>query len=562
MIRFYTSLYVLIAAVYLLSASGRIGLSDGVAMFNVSQSLVNEGTLSSEPCDPESSGQPNHCVPGVDGRYYAGFGLVPSLLASPAELLGRQISAFVHISPSGVSRVMVSIFTALVSPLACVVLAMWIVRLGYSRSTAIMGAGILAFASPFWHFGVKGFYSEPYTALALVLAAYLLSSPQIPHSALISGLAFGLACGCRINTVILFPVFILAICIHIRTRGLRPVQFLRESALFTASFSVCAFLIGLANYMRFGSPLKTGYHLAYSSASQMFSTPLFHGISELLFNGEVGLLIFVPWILVALFSFSSFARAHRAESLLCGASFLFTFLFFAKYDSWHAGRVAGPRFLTPTLPFLVMAIVPFIEKLRGRRAVEHLSRPLSVLRSAMVIVVIGAAAVQCFGALFPEDRYYELMALYGDQKLIGFYGETPDTIGLYRAARVRPWWVNSIPLASIDFVAHLGAADARSEKPVDLAAHDRATVALQETQIRAGMTAAKTEADFLRAFPNSENMTLPNLMVVKLRLLGIPASAAFAYCVFAVIFGGIGLFGLKRYAAPEQELYGDFQQSR
>jgi hypothetical protein len=133
MIRFYLSLYLFVTAVYLLSASGRIGLSDSVAMFNVAQSVVNERSLSSEPCDPQSLGQPNHCVPGINGRYYAGFGLVPSLLAAPAVLCGEHIAAVFHLNPLAVLKVSVSVLTVLISPVACVVLAMWIVKLGYSR---------------------------------------------------------------------------------------------------------------------------------------------------------------------------------------------------------------------------------------------------------------------------------------------------------------------------------------------------------------------------------------------------------------------------------------------
>ena len=551
MMRSYLSLYLFVAAVYLLSASGRIGLSDGVAMFNVAQSVVNEHSLSSEPCDPQSSGQPNHCVPGIDGRFYAGFGLIPSLLAVPAVLCGRRIAPLVHVSASVVSKVIVSLFTALVAPLACVVLAMWIVKLGYSRRTAILGAGILAFASPFWHFSVKGFYSEPYTTLALLLAAYLLSSLEFPAAAGFSGLAFGVACGCRVNTVILFPVFILSLALHIRARGLTMPQFLRQAGLFTASFSLCAFLIGFSNYTRFGSPLKTGYQLAYPSASALFSTPLFHGMSELLFNGEIGLLIFAPWVLVALICFPSFVRANLPESVLCVTLFLFTFLFFAKYDSWHAGLVAGPRFLTPTLPFLIMAMVPCIERFQRRGAAERRPRPWAVLRTVMMILVIAGALIQSLGALFPEDRYYTLMGLYGDTRLIGFYGDTRLT-GLYRGTRVRPWWTGSIPLASIDFLPRMEAANARSARPVELADHDPLTVARQEAQIRAAMSTAKTEEDFLQSFPNSENLMSPNLMLFKLKLLGLPAAVVYVYGVFVVLVGMMGLMGLKRYAAPGQ----------
>jgi hypothetical protein len=554
MIRFYLSLYLFIAAVYLLSASGRIGLSDGVAMFNVAKSVVDEGSLSSEPCDPKSPGQPNHCVLGIDGRYYSGFGLVPSLLAGPAVLFGERIAAKVHIKPSGVSTVMVSVFTALISPLACVVLAMWIVRLGYSRRTAILGAGILAFASPFWHFGVKGFYSEPYTTLALLIAAYLLSCRELPYAAAFSGLAFGIACGCRINTVILFPAFLLCLALHIRARGLTLAQLLREAGLFTASFSACAFLVGFANYTRFGSPFKTGYHLAYPSASLLFSTPLFLGIYELLFNGEVGLLVFAPWFLVALVCFPSFVRAHLPESVLCGTIFTMTFLFFAKYDSWHAGRVAGPRFLSPVLPFLVVAMVPRIEKLQCQGPLEFSSRTWRTLRTVMMVLVIASALTQFLGVLFPEDRYYALMGLYADAQEIGFYGGSPAIIGLYRGTRVRPWWVGSITLASIDFLTRVGHTNAPSARPVELVDHDQTTAASQETQMRAAMSAAKTEEDYLRTFPNSENLMLPNLMLFKLRLLRVPPSVAYVFGVSMVFVGVIGLIGLKRYTSPDREL--------
>ncbi len=550
MIRFWLSLYLFIAAIYLLSASGRIGLSDSVAMFNVAQSVAAERSLSSEPCDPQLLSQPNHCVPGVDGRHYAGFGLVPSLLAVPAVLCGRWIASVLHVSALTVLRVSVSVFTALVSPLACVVLAMWIVKLGYSRRAAMLGAFILAFASPFWHFGVKGFYSEPYVTLALLLAAYLLSVPRFPLAAGLSGLAFGAACGCRVNVIILFPVFILFLGFHIRARGLSVAHFLREAGLFAASFSACAFLIGWANYARFGSPLKTGYHLAYPSASALLSTPLFHGTSELLFDGEVGLLIFAPWVLVALICFPSFVRAHLPESVLCGTLFLLNFLFFAKYDSWHGGRVAGPRFLTPTLPFLVMAMVLCIEKLKRRDATERESRPWAVLRVVMMILVTAAALIQFLGVIFPEDRYYALMGIYGDTKNtkpIEFYADTPEVMALYRGPRVRPWWAGSIPLASIDFLPRLDAAKAQPVRPVDLREHDRASVARQEAQVRAALSTANTEEDFLRSLPNSENLTLPNLMLFKMKLLGLPASAEYGYCISVACLGLIGLMGLKRY---------------
>jgi hypothetical protein len=531
MTQFYLSLYLFVAAVYLLSASGRIGLSDGVAMFNVTESIVHEGSLSSEPCVPELPGHPNHCVLGVNGRHYAGFGLVPSLLAVPAVVFGGLSATFLHVDALIISRVGVSIFTALISPVTCVVLAMWIVKLGYSRRTAAIGAFILAFASPFWHFSVKGFYSEPYSTLALLLAAYLLLNPEVPLAVGLSGFAFGAACGCRVNSVILFPCFLLSLAVHIRARGFTAAKFLREAALFTAAFSICAFLIGVANYTRFGSPWKTGYHLAYPSASALLSTPLFHGVYGLLFSGDVGLLVFAPWVLVALIGFPSFVRAHLPEGVLCGTLFLVNLLFFAKYDSWHGGWVAGPRFLTPTLPFFVMAMVPFVESLRHPDAAAQRPLAWATLRTVMMILLIAGTLIQTLGVVFPEERYYALMAFYGN-------------------TRPKPWWAGSIPLASVDFIPRAVITNPQSVRLVESADRDQQTLSVEETQAWATLSTAKTEEDFLRSFPNSENLVLPNLMLFKMKLLGLPTAAVCGYGVSALFLGLIGLMGLKRYAAP------------
>ena len=533
MMRFYLSLYLFVAAVYLLSASGRLGLSDGFAMFNVARSMVNERSLSAEPCDPLLPGHPTHCVLGVDGRYYAGFGLVSSLLAAPSVFCAQRVAVLLHVSGLAISKVAVAIFTALVSPLACVVLAMWIVKLGYSSRIAMLGACILAFASPFWQFGVKGFYSEPFVTLSLALTAYLLSTPSSSRAAALAGLAFGVACGCRINAVILFPVFILYLAFCIHAHGSSMVRFLRETAYFTMTFSVCIFLIGLTNYTRFGSPFKTGYHLTYPTASLLFSTPFLHGGFELLFSGEIGLLIFAPWVLIALICFPSFARAHLPESVLCGTLFLFNFIFFSKYDSWHAGWVAGPRFLTPTLPFLVVAIAPYINGLLPRDTVEKGPRPWVGLRMVLLILLIASALVQCFGLLYPTERYYRLMAFYGD-------------------TRPKPWWAGSIPLASIDFIPRIVVKIAHSTGHFDTVDHDQLSVAHEQTEAWATMNKANTEEDFLQSFPNYENLILPNLMVFKMKLLGFPASALYGYIFCTVLVGVVGLTGLKRHIVPNR----------
>jgi len=526
--RFYVSLYLLIVGFYLLTASGRIGLSDGVAMYNVAQSIAKEGSLSSEPCSPNLPGHLNHCVLGEHGRYYAGFGLFPSLVAVPAIVGGKCLSEILHLNASLVTRTCVSLLTALVSPLICVVLAMWIIRLGYSRATAAIGACILAFASPLWNYGVKGFFSEPYFTLGLLLAAYLLSSPQLPFASLLCGLAFGAACASRLNGTILFPVFILSLALQTRERGLSRAHFLREAAIFTIALSICGALIGWSNYARFGSIFKTGYHLAYPTMSALFSTPWGFGMRELLLSREVGLFSFVPWALLAFFCFPSFLRMHRVEAVLCGGIFLCSFLFFAKYDSWHGGWVAGPRFLLPTLPFLFMLMVPSVEKLRCSDSVGQM--PWGMRRPVIAGLVLIAFLIQATGTFFPLERYYFLQL---------FYEQRP----------VNHWWSGSIPLASLDFLYRMTKAGRGQAQTARSIISDQPDIIQEQQQALADISTAADEDDFLRRFPNSENLMLPNLFVVKVRWLGFPAPAVYGYVIFALTVSFGGLVGVKRYAA-------------
>ena len=527
--RFYASLYLFIAGFYLLTASGRIGVSDGAAMLNVARSVIDEGTLSSEPCESDAhdltTGTSIGCVPGIGGRHYAGFGLLPSLLVVPAILGSKIIAGLVHVNPFVTAKVAVSIFTLLVAPLVCVVLAVWILKLGYNRRTATAGACILAFASPFWHFSVKGFFSEPYFTLALLIGACLLSSPRRRFACALAGLAFGVACGARLNGVILFPAYILSMLFYIRAHKLSASQFLRDCIDFFATFSICALLIALANYTRFGSPFKTGYHLAFPSTSVLLSAPLFRGLFRVLFNGDFGLVVFAPWVVIALICFPRFIRAHLSESVLCGTSFLIYLLFFAKFLHSEGGWVAGPRYLIPTLPFLVLAMAPAIQFLQESAVWKQ--RPWVVIGPLMAVLVAVGFLIQSVGTLFPDERYYALRDFYQ-----------------YKPAK--PWWSGSVPLASIDFLSRM---TIPKGTPARAGEFDQLTARQEEERAFAAADSAATEEEYLDKFPNAANMTSPNLMLLKLRLMGLPAPVGIAYAVASVAIAFAGAVGLRQCVA-------------
>ncbi len=524
---FYLSLYLLVAGVYLLSASGRIGLSDNVAMLNVTQSITNEGSFSAEPCAAElseiSAGMSIGCVPGTDGRHYAGYGLVPSLMAVPVVFLARFVSGILHANVSVISKAGVSLFTALVAPIACLVLAGWILKIGYKRSTAAIGACILAFASPFWLYSVGGFFSEPYFTLAVLTTACLLADPRSRFACLFAGFAFGLACGTRLNGVILLPAFVFYMAFHVWVRKLSLAQFVRDLVEFSVPFSACIFLIALANYSRFGSPFKTGYHLAFPSSSMLLSTPLADGLFGVLLNGEVGLLVFAPWVLIALICFPRFVRAHISESVLCGTASLIYVLFFAKFSQWHGGWVVGPRLLVPVIPFLVLMIIPAIQSLQHFAGQEKKTW-MATCSLVIVSVIIGTGfMIQLAITAYPVERYYALTEFYKDKP-------------------IKPWWSGSTIFASVDFLSRVNTATTSQRVEFNhLEARNKSHHAYSSAH------SAATEEAYLRRFPNPANALLPNLILFKFGVMGIPVTFAFVYLMASIPIVAIGAVGLRKY---------------
>jgi len=528
---FYLALYLLIAGIYLLTVSGRIGLSDGVAMFNVSHSIITDGTFSSEPCVAADPGHPNHCVPGRNGRYYAGFGLLPSVLAVPALIGAKAVATLLHVNSVLAMKLGVSLFAAIVTPLTGVVLCMWILKLGYTRLTAVFGGLIVSFASSIWHLGVKGFFSEPFYTLGILLAGYFLSCAEFRFATFLSGLAFGAACACRLNGLILFPAFIVCIAFRISQPGDFPKRFFKDTLFFSAGFTVWAILIGWANYIRFDSPLKTGYHLAYPSVSSLLPNPLWVGIRDLLFSPEIGLLVFTPWILLAFFCFPSFFKKHKPEAALCASIFLISLLFFAKYDSWHGGWVIGPRFLSPAIPFLALPLVPWIETIRHTSDQFTQPRLGGAFRLALVGLVSFSLLLQALGLSYSDERYYILRTQATNKPMTS-------------------WSFSAPPFAVLRFVFHRSKPLLPGAASPELRPSDSLTLNHQGSAIAPNGNSAMTEEEFLRLLPNSENYLVPNFMLLKFKLMGLPDSLLFAYLIFSLALAFLGVLGLRKSARP------------
>ena len=451
-----------IAACYLLTASGRVGGMDGLAMFNVTQSLATNVSMSAEPCTPASNA--NHCVQGIDGKHYAAFGLVPSIASVPAYFVGIVSARLFHLAPQILAEFCVSLNSALLAAAVPVFLALWLCRIGLSAQAALWSGLAYAFATPAWIFS-KAFYSEPYFALGLITCCYFLSDRDGWISLLAAGACFGCALGSRAYGVILTPVIALYALMLWNSRHANMSRMLRNLLIFGAPIALAVGLIALSNQLRFGSILKTGYHLIFPTTAALFSTPLLEGMTKLLINREAGTLVFVPWVAIVPFLWKRFWVRYQAEAILVLGMSLTNYVFFAKYTAWQGGWSLGPRMLYAIFPFLILPLAVLWEQKR------------STARRIASLLVSLTLLIQCILIPYPTSRYFT-MQVYNQEH------------------QVHSWWSDN-PLLE-------------------------ATAALPELLFGRGYQENDPAHQFLLKFPNSINQVRADIWLLKAPSMDIP----------------------------------------
>jgi hypothetical protein len=118
-------------------------------------------------------------------------------------------------------------------------------------------------------------------------------------------------------------------------------------------------------------------------------------LAGLLISPSRGLLIFMPWVVFALWGM---ARAWRENEfgweryLILGMAIVY--IMHVRMGSWWAGWCFGPRYLTDFLPLLVFFILPVWSAIRAG----------TMLRVAFGVAVAVAFWVQIVGACYYHPR--------------------------------------------------------------------------------------------------------------------------------------------------------------
>ena len=408
-------LALLLFGIYLLSFSGQLYSQDSQSMFSVAESFVKRGEFNTDQMWTLFKARSEIAS---DGESYAKYGYGVSLFAIPLYALALAVP--------GLGLVQTTLLTSsVVVALSGALLFLAARRLNYARGVSVVVALLFGLATPAWVYA-KQFWTEPIALFALLAAFYFLLRFRETFNgrdALIAGIALGLAIATRVTNAALVPVFAWYgfggganefAATNTQSRrandvgdsSAKPVgegrlgvlvgavsnRHFRGIAIFALVLALFALSIGWYDWVRYGSPFATGYR-----ADETFDNPIVLGLYGLLFSPGKGLFAYVPFLAALPFSSIIFFQRARREAILILATFAFYLVTFSLWYYWWGGTNWGPRFLVPTLPFLVLAIAPAVEL--------AISKVRSAFTAIFVALCLLAFAFELIGVSIPSLAY-------------------------------------------------------------------------------------------------------------------------------------------------------------
>ena len=332
-----------VAALCLFTAGGSMTSTDGVAAFDLTQSLVERHSIAASR---DIVGK--EAYRGLDGRYYSPFGIAQSIWNVPFYLAGRTVAHSLRgRTAAAVPKAVVALGT-----IPAVALLAWtsfelLLVLGAAPVQAADAAILAVFATPLWPYSGFGF-DQPLAGLFLwtgILCAARARRGELA-AAVCAGIFTGLA---GLTRQEMFAAAVLLLVFVFAQRGRRWAA----ATAFLFGFAPLVSAWGYYNWIRFGSVWDSGY---LRDATPQYASSMVSGAAGLLFSGYSSLFLYCPVAILAVAGLLAMNRRAQSAAWLFVGVFAGFFLLYASLGNWMGGRSYGPRYLVPLIPALVLPL--------------------------------------------------------------------------------------------------------------------------------------------------------------------------------------------------------------
>lgn len=313
---------------------------------------------------PQSRARYTHAAPqGISGGYYSKYGTGWAIFIVPFYILGSLISKiFPGIDPTYVKFFVVGTTGPLMGAFSCLLLFLIARKLNYSPKYAV-------FISLVYGVGTMNVYysREPYVesldAILIMLALYFFIKFKEKDNILSlfnSGMFIALTFSTKFYNVLLILPFMLGILVILREKEKLNITYahniIKTLCVFLTPIILLIFLIGTEYYIKYGSPIKTGY------SSQITTNPFYIGFYGLLFSSGRGIFFYNIPIFLSFLGLKKFWTENKEIAIIIFPAFILYLITISNLSNWSAGESWGPRFF---LPFIALLLLPILSLLRG-----------------------------------------------------------------------------------------------------------------------------------------------------------------------------------------------------
>jgi hypothetical protein len=326
--------------VYLFSAKGYLQVSDTEFSVETAQAMVTRGQLDVPYAFLQT-------FKAQSGKSYSKYGIGIPLYYLPYVATGDALARVTGRSARQTTEFLLSLanipFVMLTLLVFARLLRFWEVSEAYT-ALCLLGLGL---GTMVWVY--SGYDSSEAIQMGLLMLAAYGAIRWTPRALIAGGIAFAWLFLVKQLYVLFFPV----LGMYLLTRSGELRQRVRRTILFTLPLVPAGVFDLWINYIRFGNPRESGYGL---EATLFFPQQLWRTVPMLLGSLDKGLFIYCPVLILALFGWRSFARAHRAEADLCAVLIVENLLLAGSWYSWMGGWSPGPRLLVPVIPLCFLPI--------------------------------------------------------------------------------------------------------------------------------------------------------------------------------------------------------------